>query len=308
VRRGLPVVVALTALALVSAALAALPEQPVRSGIRNERNPAAGNTGTEDVLAWARSRLGHPNLVDAWVRVGSSPAIKLNTAGQGWIGGVDYPTVVYQQVRNGRSNLFLYDLSDGSRPATPAGVNTAKWEWHPTISGDWLLFSRDDNATPTQRVILHNQTTSEERLLATVSRRAHFLVAGQVNGNWATYTRCAPVCNANRYDIATRTKTTLGKPATGVPLDQYGASVTADGTVYLARAGRSCGSNVRLVRFGALDPSTGTVVARLPAGFDLFFTSIRDNLDGSTDVFYDRVRCATDRWDIYKITDGPLGP
>jgi hypothetical protein len=304
VRRGLLVLVALAALVLVSAALAALPEQPVRSGIRNERNPAAGNTGTEDVLAWARSRLGHPNLVDTWVRVGTSPAIKLNTIGQGWIGGVDYPTVVYQRIRNGRSNVFLYDLSNGSRPATPAGVNTAKWEWHPTLSGDWLLFGRNNNATPTERVILHNQATSEQRLLATVTRPTHFLAPGQVNGNWATYMRCAPNCNVIRYDIATQTKKTLGKPATATPREQYGPSVTADGTVYLARSGPSCGG-VKIVRFGALDPATGTVVARLAAGFDLFFTSVRDNADGSTDVFYDRVRCATDRSDIYKITDGP---
>jgi hypothetical protein len=46
-------------------------------------------------------------------------------------------------------------------------------------------------------------------------------------------------------------------------------------------------------------------VARLAAGFDFFFSSVRDNADGSTDVFYDRARCATGRWDIYKITDGP---
>jgi len=292
------------ALALVSAAYAALPEQPVLTGVRNEQTPAAGNTGTEDVLAWARSRRGHPDLVDAWVRVGTSPAIKLNQAGQGWIGGVDYPTVIYQRIVNGRSNLFLYNLSDGSRPATPTGVNTAKWEWHPTISGDWLLFGRNNNATPTQRVILHNQTTHEERLLATVTRRAHFLVPGQVNGNWATYMRCTPVCNVIRYDITAQTKKTLGKPATTRPREQYGPSVTADGTVYLARSGQSCGG-VKLVRFGALDPATGTVVARLAAGYDLFFTSVRDNAGGSTDVFYDRVRCATDRSDIYKITDGP---
>lgn len=305
-RRGLLALVSLIALVLVSTALAALAEQPVLTGVRNHQIPAAGNTGTEDVLAWARNRSGHPNLYDAWVRVGTSAAIKLNTAGQGYMGGIDYPTVIYQQTRNGRSNLFLYDLSDGSRPPTPTGVNTVKWEWHPTISGDWLLFGRDDNASPTRRVILHNMTTSEERVLASVTRRTRYLVPGQVNGNWATYTRCAPVCNVIRYDIAARTKKTLGKPATAVPREQYGASVSADGTVYLARSGRTCGSRgIRLVRYGALDPAIGTVVARLANGFDLFFSFIRDNADGSTDVFYDRVRCANGRWDVYKITDGP---
>jgi hypothetical protein len=306
ISRGLLILVVLMTLALVSTAFAALPEQPVLTGVRNEQTPAAGNTGSEDVLAWARSRSGHPHLFDAWVRVGTSPATKLNTAGQGWMGGVDYPRVIYQQVRNGRSNLFLYDLSDGSRPATPTGVNTAKWEWHPTISGDWLLFGRTNNSTPTDRVILHNQTTSEERLLATVTRRTHSLVPDQVNGNWATYTRCAPVCNVIRYDITSQTKKKLGKPAATKPRYQYGSSVAADGTVYLARSGRGCGTGgVKLVRFGALDTATGTVVARLATDFDFFFSSVRDNADGSTDVFYDRVRCATGRWDIYKITDGP---
>ena len=304
-RRGLLALVVLIALVLVSTALPALAEQPVLTGARNEQTPAADNTGTEDVLAWARSRRGHPNLFDAWVRVGSSPAIKLNQVGRGWMGGIDYPTVVYQRVVNGRSNLFLYDLSDGSRPPTPTGVNTAKWEWHPTISGDWLLFGRDDNASPTRRIVLHNLTTSGERIVAAVTRRTHYIVPGQVNGNWATYTRCAPVCNVIRYDIAAGTKKALGKPATRTPREHYGSSVSADGTVYLARSGPGCGNGIRVVRYGALDPANGRVVAQLAAGFDLFFSFSRDNADGSTDVFYDRVRCATRRWDVYKITDGP---
>jgi hypothetical protein len=102
-------------------------------------------------------------------------------------------------------------------------------------------------------VILHNQTTSEERLLATVTRPTHSLEPGQVNGNWATYTRCTPVCNVIRYDITSQTKKKLSKPATTKPRYQYGSSVAADGTVYLARSSRGCGTEAS--SSSALEPS-----------------------------------------------------
>lgn len=285
---------------------AVLSEKPVFASKKNERNPAAArDTGGTDVWAFTRNRTGHPNRYDAYAKVGTTAAIKLNTSGQGWTGGIDYPTVVYQRINSGRSNLFLYDLSTGLRPPSPPGVNTSKWEWHPTISGDWLLFNRDNNATPTRRVVLHNRTTNEERLLSVVSNGSHYVRADQVNGDWATYTRCVPRCNVIRYQISSNTRTRLPKPATGPPRDQYAGSVTSTGAVYLLRSGLTCGSRVRIVRYDPNrgDPAAGTVVAALPAGRDVLFSHARENADGSVDVFYDRATCSTERWDIYKVTD-----
>ena len=149
-------------------------------------------------------------------------------------------------------------------------------------------------------------TTTAQRLLDQVRRARYSLVPGQVQGNWATYTRCAAVCNVIRYDILAKTRTVLPKPVTSPPRYQFGGAVTSSGVVYVARSGPRCGSNLKVVRyFGAGDPATGAVVATLPKGKDLISMFARENGDGSTDVFYDRVGCRTLRWDVYKVTDGP---
>jgi hypothetical protein len=309
-KRGLIVLAIVAGLVAVPFAYALLTEQPVLASRKNERNPAAGFDGVGgEVWAFTRSRTGYPNRYDAYAKVGAARSFKLNTSGQGWTGGIDYPLVVYQRVASGQSNIFLYNLSNDTRPSTPAGVNTTRWEWHPTISGAWLLYGRDNNSTPTQRVILHNSTDHQERLLSSISKATYYLQADQVNGDWATYTRCTPRCNVVRYQISTATRTVLAKPVTTRPRHQYAGAVTSTGAVYLVRSGPSCGAKVKIVRYDNAhgDPALGTVVAALPSGFDTAFAFARENaLDGSVDVFYDRVRCSTGRFDIYKVTDpGP---
>lgn len=315
-KRGLVVLAILAGLVAVPVAYALLTETPVLTSRKNERNPAADLDGSSnEVLAFTRSRSGYPNRYDAYVRVEGNAAVKLNTAGQGWTGGIDYPVVAYQQVSGGRSDIYLYDISGPSRMA--AETNTSRWEWHPSIDGNmtdyWILFGRDNNSSPTQRVMLlhHTPTIHDERELAIVTKARHYLQADQVNGNWATYTRCRPVCNVVRYDITAQTRMTLGKPVRTRPRHQYAGAVTSTGAVYLVRSGPNCGEKVKIVRYDAAhgDPALGTVVAALPSGFDIVFAFARENaLDGSVDVFYDRVKCTTGRFDIYKVTDPPLGP
>jgi hypothetical protein len=65
---------------------------------------------------------------------------------------------------------------------------------------------------------------------------------------------------------------------------------------------------VKIVRYGSGDPVNGTVVADLSSGRDIYRSFVRENADGSVDLFYDRVRCSTGRWDVYKLTDPPPGP
>jgi hypothetical protein len=291
------------------AAWAGLAEHAVIATPRNENNVAADWNGADEVLAWGQSRAGHPKAYDAWARVGAGPAIKLNAGGTAWVGGIDYPLVAYQSVRNRRADISLYDLSNDTRPATPAGVNTRKWEWHPTISGDWLLFGRIDGRFTS--IVLHNMTTGEERVLDRGKWRRLYLQPDRVNGNWATYTRCPRACNVIRYDIAAGTKTTLPRRGTRFSSFQYSSSVTSAGVVYLVRSGRFCGRNVKIVRFfGPGDPATGTVLAGLARGKDTygFYSYARENADGSVDLFYDRAHCRSGKTDIYKVTDPAPGP
>lgn len=308
-RTRLVLLVLAGALGAVPAASALLDDQPLLVGPRNALHPAADWNGGDEVLAWTLSRPRHPRLYDAWVKDGASRAVKLNVGGQGWIGGIDYPVVAYQRIRRGGSNIYLYDLATDSRPGTPSGINTRKWEYAPTVSGDWLLFGRTDRSF--QRIILHNKVTGEERLLAKARGGRHIVYPGQVNGNWATYTRCVPGCDVTRYDIQTGTKTTVARPEPRRPLDQYAASVASSGIVYLARARRTCGGDVRIVRFfGPSDPSLGTVLAQLPKGRDVGLAMYaRENPAGSIDVFHGRGKCSkANSWDVYKVADPSPGP
>ena len=288
---------------------AVVPEQSVFGGPRNSHSPGVDWNGTVGVVSWARSRAGHPAQYDAWVKVGTDAPIKLNQGGMGFGGGIDYPTVVYGRVLNGQSNIYLYDLSTGTRPSTPAGINTGKYEYRPSIAGDWLLFGRDNNRGPVQRIILHNRISGNERVIARVGRRGPALYPGQVSGGvsapLASYTRCVGFCDVRWYNIATRLTTTLSKPSRRT--HQYNSAV-GGAAVYVVRSGQGCGVNVRIVRYGAGDPQTGTVVARLPERRDIGYMSARQSEDGTVEVFYGRVICPSSRWDVYKITDPPSPP
>jgi hypothetical protein len=310
-KRGLIVLVAAAAFVAVPVAYALLAETPVFYASKNERNPAAGHDGVGgEVWAFTRSRAGYPNRYDAYAKEGASAPVKLNAAGQGWTGGIDYPIVSYQQIASGQSDVYLYDLGTDTRVTPP--VNTARWEWHPSFSGTMsdyhLLFGQDNTNNPTQRVILHHHSDLGAHVsheLSYVTKASHYLQPDQLNGDWATFTRCTPVCNVFKHQVSTETTSRIPKPVTDRPRHQYAGAVTSTGAVYLVRSGPRCGEKVKIVRYDAAhsDPALGTVVAALPSGFDIAFAFARENPGGSVDVFYDRVKCSTGRFDIYKVTD-----
>jgi hypothetical protein len=302
-RRGLFIVAVVAALVVVPAAYALLSQHGVKTSGLYEQLPAAETDGTTQYFAWTQNSRSHRNHFDAFLMRTGDPRVKLNATGEGFIGGIDPPNVVYQQVRNGRSNLKLYNADTQARTDPPAGVNTADWEWEPSISGDWLFFARQTNTT--QYVILHSLTTPTEVI---VDQGRRFRHAGQVNGDFAAWTRCTKAtCNVVRRQISTVTDTVLQKPSTRY---QYGGAVTETGIVYVARSGPKCGANVKVVRyFGATDPAGGTIVADLGAnGRDFWSAYARDNDDGSVDVFYDRYLCGKTTSDIYRIHDPHPGP
>lgn len=313
-KRGLVIGVLCAALAAAGVGLAALAETPVLASAKNERVPAADMAGTTTVLAFTRSRDGDRNRYDAWAKRGDEAAVKLNTSGQAWTGGIDYPIVPYQQINSGQSNIWLYDFDTSTRAAAP--VNTDKWEWHPSFSGDMtdyhLLFGRDNTSSPRQRVVLHHHTstgTPENRLVAEVTKASHYLQPDQVNGDWATYTKCTPNCNVFLHQISIDQTTRIAKPVTSRPRQQYAAGVSPDGAVYLVRSAPRCGASVKIVRYDPArsDGTYGTVLATLPAGRDIAFAFLLEHVDGTRELYYDRVNCSTGRFDVYKVTD-PAGP
>jgi hypothetical protein len=72
--------------------------------------------------------------------------------------------------------------------------------------------------------------------------------------------------HARVYDIA---NDATSRVANRAGMDQYSAAVTADGTVYLARAGFDCGANVELVR-DPLGSTTPAEVYAVPHNHDTF--------------------------------------
>jgi hypothetical protein len=286
------------------AAYALLGQHGVKTTRLYEQLPAAATDGSTNHFACAQNSRSRRNHFDAFLTRTGEPRVKLNTTGEGYVGGVDPPLVVYQQVAGRDTNLRLNDANSKTRPTLPAGVNTFDWEWEPSISGHWLLFGRQTASA--QFVILQNLEPPEEQVV--LDQGARFRHAGQVNGDFAVWTRCTKTtCNVVRREIMPETDTVLPKPSTKY---QYGAAVTSTGIVYVARSGPKCRADVKMVRyFGAGDPPGGKVVADLGTkGRDFWSAYARDNADGSVDVFYDRYVCGTGKSDIYRINDPHPGP
>lgn len=287
---------------LVVTASAATAPVPVKNTTRNEGTPAAGG----QYFSWAKSRRGHPHVYDVWAQKEGSAPFKVNARKtSGWSGGIFGTRLVYQQLRKGNSDIRFLDLATRRRSNPPAGVNTKRWEWRPTISGDWLLYGRGVVFGSSQSVILRNIVTGEQRVLDTLRSTSGYLQAGQVAGTYAVWLKCTTreTCNVFRYEIVTGTATQM--PTTGQVL--YAPSVTPTGTTYYGRSGPACGAAAELVKT-TLDGATG-ILYSFPRGEDFSIThaaSVESLPPGpitSTLIYFDRVLCSSRRTDIYSVTD-----
>ena len=71
--------------------------------------------------------------------------------------------------------------------------------------------------------------------------------------------------------------------------------------MYFARSGRACGAVVQLMRRPPGGPSK--VVAPLPFGQDMSSTYALENADGTTSVFFGRIRCRINERDVFSVLD-----
>jgi hypothetical protein len=271
---------------------------PVKTSSRNEISPAGGG----GFFTWAKSRRGHPHLYDTWAQQeGQSTAVKVNAPGTvGFGGGIDGTRFVYQQVRGFNSDLRLFDLTTGRRSNMPPGINTARWEWAPTLSGDWLQFGRGVYGSK-QQIILRNLSTGEQRVLDTVGKHGDIWV-GQVNGGFSVWTKCAGTrCDVFRYEIATGTKTMI--PSNGRQL--YSPSVTASGSTYYMSGEVTCGG-AQLVKT-TLDGRTFVLFDSGPAhdvdGTYALTLPVRPPSAPGARIYLEIRKCSTNRSDIYSIDD-----
>jgi hypothetical protein len=243
-------------------------------------------------------------------RDGSTATIRVNRNGTADVGGFFFgPRLLYAQASvDGDWDLRVLNLVTGNRRVLET-ANTPKNEFLPTRSGRYLLFNRDDGEDgAVTRVVLRDvkATHDAETVLARTTGLDDFSYAGQVRGKWAVWTKCDPVCDVYRRDIAARVTTQMPKPLADPALYQYDASVTADGTIYLVRSGATpCESRIELVRYGVDDPPEGTPIAQIESARFTTLTYARPNPDGSTDIFFSRGSCSRFRSDIYKVNDPP---
>jgi hypothetical protein len=244
-----------------------------------------------------------------FVKDGSGPKIRVNTPGTyGAGGGIDGQTLVYYQSR-GRTyagNIRMFNLLTHQRSNFPAKVSTRFDEYFPTISGDWVLFTRYISTKQATKVLLYNTQTHELRTLATARgfNNNRFVYSGQVNGDYAAWGRVGDQgADVYVYRISTNVSTIV--PPTEV-FQQYNPSVARDGTIYFLRSGSdTCGGQPSLVRYIAgEDPELeDTYLHKFPRRIDVTSTFVDEEPDGSLQLFFGEANCKQGSEDIYKVID-----
>ena len=292
------VTVLMAALALPAAAAAKpLTQTPLRTNPPpvNEQSPSAAPS----YFAWVQNSRSHPHLYNVYAQHDGRTRYRVNPVGtQAGLGtGMDGTTLVYTQTHGAKSSIMMFDLQRKKRFAPPAGVNTPNLEDEPTISGDWLLFHRlEQGSSPREQVILRNVHTGETRTIASVGGRVAQLEAGQVNGDWAVFTKSVNGTRFNvwLYQISTRTLTVVPNPRDRV---HSAAAVNPFGTVYFEESGSRCGSNatVEVYPIGGPMITAGT----LRPGIDMFHPFMFEH--ASTDSFmFAKLHCAGGATDVFE--------
>ena len=303
-RRGVTAIATAAVLLGLTGALPATAADPVKvlSTKADEYNPAASDT----YLSWNVWN-GSANVVYAKPFGGARMRVS-PTGASGWNGSIDGTSLTYQQYsqKKGTSDIYRFGLVTKKRTKLPGAINTKRWEYGPSASGDIIAFARW-LPTGDRKLIVYDMDGGTSRTVATTSRARVSIEVGQVSGNWLTYEKYAyhkrdqpTSCEVFLYDIADRTTSKIPNPNSRC---QYGPSVDTAGTVYYARSAFACGVNVVVRAYPIGGPVT--TLTQLADGKDTISTYAVDE-GGSADVYYDQSRCKPNDGygpgDIYKVT------
>jgi hypothetical protein len=211
----------------------------------------AGTQEPRRLFAWSNEMGRTRTVLGAFVEANGGSVTRINARRtNAYIGGFDPGTdhVIFQQVRRGESDLFIYDISDGIRTPLRA-LNDGRWQWNPSIDTHqgtpWILYgvNRFGSAAASWRLYLANGRTGDRILLDSTTNRCGCMFPGTVAYPWVTWAVGADA-TAWRYDIRTGERT----PLLPTDRDEYGVTVTPDGTTYVAQAGDRCGAAAALYR------------------------------------------------------------
>ena len=257
-----------------------------------ELGPAASTT----YLAWfvPSQDFSRSNV---WAEeIGSDAPFRVNPGGTtAYTGGIDGSTFVYQvSAKDQKPDIAMMDLSTKTPLDVPSGVNTDRAEFAPTISGNHLLFGR--GMRDGRSVVLFDIATGTSEVLYSkldTDKRSFDVLPLQVNGNYAVWQQIAFRASGEvvggdvwLYDIAASTTT---KIPNADQVWQYGVSVNKDGTVYFGRSNLECGEDAEVIQ--RLIDGTESSLYTFPTGRDFSFSVAVDNVDGTTDVYFDSGKC-----------------
>lgn len=264
----------------------------------NEYLPSAAG----DWVGWTANTEKQPGAPKAYVQQAGHGKVRLNPSGTyGEAGGFDGTTFVWTQwSKRKAADIWQIDLDTGVRARYGQYVNTPYAEFQPSLSGKWLVFTRYNWDIRQYGVILYNTEGGGQHILDTGTPNKPPLSA-QINGNFVVWTKVnRDNSRVFRYRIPSGDKETMPQTQPWA----YGPSVAADGTVYFATSGNSCGANVKLHRW-TWGRST-EILRKFPKGIDAFNTYVNDLEDGGREVLVDRAACGrkTSKWrDVYKFVD-----
>jgi hypothetical protein len=290
------VLVALLLMTMATTATAVVDPVPVKATPARELFPSAGADAHHTYLAWTRSEDGGPYRAVLSIDGAGRTRMAAEGARDAFTGSISDGGVVLQVVRGQDSDIVRYDISSGSTARISERTSDRRWQWRPSQSGPWLLFGEnrfDDDRSP-WKVILMNTVTGELQVLDRSANRCRCIFPGQVNGDYAVWTKGVKG-DVFRYRISTGAIKEIPDP---LHLDQYAPSVSADGTVFFAQAGIACGTSAALYRY--LD-GTVTLLFALADGREPVSTSVSDEEDGTTTLYFDRHVCDTGASDILRI-------
>ena len=137
-RRLLGLGLTLALISVAGIAAAATPEVVLNDPAVNEVGPSA----SDGYLVWSADSEARPNRTNSYVMATGGDPVRINPAGtQSYEAAIDGTTVVYQEASSDGADIWFYDVLTEERTPAPSGVNTAGWEFRPTLSGNWLLYT-----------------------------------------------------------------------------------------------------------------------------------------------------------------------
>ncbi len=290
----------LAALSITPAGAVSAPQRML-AGPEDQTHPSVNDT----YLIWTQNSEAFSNRYHAYGKVrGTADVFRLNPGGtRGWAGGIDpdQDRAIYQQIDRRASDLYTINLATRRRVKLPAPINTDRWEWGPRISNAFYLFARDGAGKTT--LFLYDRVAKTMQALVSHDLTRYYVSPSAVGERYATWSVCGPfTCNAFVRDTETDQTRKIAAPD-GLP--RY-APIVDEGEelVYFVRSGTRCGSTVRIMRVPvATLGATPTTLVTLPDGIDVDYRMSLVQVGSQVDLWFSRVRCASQQGDIYRLRD-----